>query len=275
MRFPKLLFLLPLFLATLARAQTKDFEEVTVQGIVFISIPAGAFTMGTTDAWQAQLEAEKVWTRFENVERPSHQVTLSRPFLMGKYEVTQKQWKAVLAPKKNPSAFKGDDLPVESVSFDDVTTFLRALNKKEGRERFHLPTEAQWEYCARAGGTELYGQNKEHTPITAKTLGDYAWFAANAGGKTHPVGQKQPNAWGLYDMSGNVWEWCRDWYTPDFYTAEAVANPMNKDAANASEHVIRGGSWFLAAPSLRCAFRGASLPDARSAHIGFRLVCEP
>jgi len=274
MHFPKLLLPLLLLAVAVQAAEPTDFEEVTVQGIVFIRIPAGTFTMGTNDAWMAQLEAAHLWSRFENVERPAHQVTLSKPFLMGKYEVSQKQWKAI-STKKNPSAFKGDDLPVESVSFDDINAFLRLLNKKEGKERFRLPSEAEWEYCARAGGTEIYGQTKEHIPITAKTLVDHAWFAGNAGGKTHPVGQKLPNAWGLHDMSGNVWEWCRDWYAPNFYTAQAVTNPGNKDAANASERVIRGGSWFLPAPSLRCAFRGASLPDARSAHVGFRLVCDP
>ncbi len=261
--------------AAALHAQTKDFEEVTVQGMVFIRIPKGSFTMGTTDAVQAELEAGKAWTRFENVERPAHEVTLSRSFLIGKHEVTQKEWKAFATVKKNPSSFKGDDQPIESVSFTDVTSWIAVLNKKEGKQRFHLPTEAEWEYCARAGGKEAYGKGKDGIPVTEKMLTDYAWYAATAGGKTHPVGKKWPNAWGLYDMSGNVWEWCRDWYGPAFYTAAAVENPANKDADNSTERVIRGGSWFVAPGYLRPAFRGASLPDTRSPHIGFRLVCDP
>lgn len=270
-----LLILVASFCVTVAHAQTKDFEEVTVQGMVFIRIPAGTFTMGTPDAVQAQLEAAKAWTRFENVEKPAHQVTINKPFLIGKFEVTQKEWKAQSRAKKTAFSFTGDDLPAESVSFDDVSTFIAGLNKKAGKQMFRLPTEAEWEYCARAGSNEAYGKGKDGVQITDKTLGGYAWFAATAGGKPHPVGKKLPNAWGLHDMMGNVWEWCRDWYTPAFYTAEAATNPLNKDVENSSERVIRGGSWFVAPGNLRAAFRGASLPDTRSAHIGFRLVCEP
>ncbi|MDB6140666.1 MAG: hypothetical protein JWO94_3738 [Verrucomicrobiaceae bacterium] len=268
--------LLLTFAVTGLHAQSKDFEEVSVQGMVFIRIPAGTFTMGTTAPVQAALEAAKMWTRFENVELPAHEVTLSRPFLIGKYEVTQKEWKTFArAPKKTVFSFNGDDLPAESVSFEDVTSFITGMNKKAGKQLFRLPTEAEWEYCARSGSAEAYGNGKDGVQITGKTLGDYAWFAATAGGKPHPVGKKLPNAWGLHDMMGNVWEWCRDWYLPTFYTAGAATNPLNKDADNSSERVIRGGSWFVAAGNLRAAFRGASLPDARSAHIGFRLVCEP
>ena len=274
MHLPKLIAFLPLLLAIPCHAQTKDFEEVTVQGMVFIRIPAGSFTIGTPDAVQAQLEEAKQWTRFETVEKPAHKVTLGKPFLIGKYEVTQKQWKAFSTAKKIAFTFKGDDLPAESVSFNDISTFLVGLNKKEERH-FRLPTEAEWEYCARAGSDEAYGKGKDGVQVTDKNLGDYAWYAANAGSKPHPVGKKLPNAWGLYDMMGNVWEWCRDWYIPTGYTAEPATDPVNKDAANSTERVIRGGSWFVAGGTLRPAFRGASLIDSRSAHIGFRLVCDP
>ena len=267
--------LLPIFLLTpLAHAQSKDFEEVMIEGMVFIRIPAGSFTMGTSDAAQAQLEASKQWTHFETVEKPAHKVTLEKPFLIGKYEVTQKQWKTFSNAKKIIFAFKGDDQPAESVSFEDVSTFLYGLNKKGGH-KFRLPTEAEWEYCARAGSSEVYGLGKDGVQITDKNLGDYGWFAGNAGGKSHPVGKKLPNAWGLYDMMGNVWEWCRDWYIPTGYSAEPVINPLNKDSDNSTERVIRGGSWFVAVGTLRPAFRSAGLIDSRTAHIGFRMVCDP
>ncbi|MEO6787835.1 MAG: formylglycine-generating enzyme family protein [Chthoniobacteraceae bacterium] len=259
---------------TIAATRAADFEEVTAQDIVFASIPAGTFTMGTTDEVQAELQAAGAWTRFEEVERPAHTVRISKPFLMGKFEVTQKQWTDVMGAR-NPSAFKVADRPVETVSWDDVKIFIAALNKKERRSRFRLPTEAEWEYCCRAGSGGAYGLGKDKVAVTAKSLGDYAWFSANAGSKTQAAGAKLPNAWGLHDMQGNVWEWCQDWYTPTFYTAESATDPMNSDAQNSTERVIRGGSWFLAATSLRAASRGASLPDAKSAYIGFRLVCEP
>ncbi len=261
------------FLSGWLTVNAADFEEVTYQDMVFISIPAGTFTMGAADELKAQLKAKEAWTRFDECERPPHKVTLSKPFLIGKYEVTQKQWTAVMGGKKKPSAFKGENLPVESVSWAEVQSFLTALNKKEGKDKYRLPTEAEWEYCCRAGGEGVYGQTKEGAAITPESLGDYAWYTANAGNKTHPVGTKKPNAWGLYDMHGNVWEWCQDWYGFGFYANAPANDPVN--AETETERVIRGGSWFLGPNNLRCSFRGGSLPDAKSSYIGFRLVREP
>jgi len=268
-----------------------DFEETTIHGILFIQIPAGTFTMGTTDEVKTELVAAKTWTRFEKFEQPAHQVTLSQPFLIGKTEITQKQWVDLLG-KKSPAIFKGDELPVESVSFDDAQTLLATLNKAEPNRHFRLPTEAQWEYCARAGSNGPYGMATDGPSLTAETLtdhygtkyaalitaenlGEYAWFAANSAGKTHPVGTRKPNAWGLCDLQGNVWEWCQDWYDRAAYTVAAVKDPLNTDAKNSTERVIRGGSWFLAASSQRAAYRGAALPDQKSGYIGFRVVCDP
>ena len=256
-------------------ASAADFEEVTLRDIVFVRIPAGSFTIGATDEVQAQLKATGDWTRFEQCERPAHVVAISKPFLIGKYEITQKQWSAVMGKKNAPFAFKGENLPVESVSWTEAQSFLAALNKLEGKARFRLPTEAEWEYCCRAGSAGEYGLAGENAPITKENLADHAWFSANSGNKTHPVGARKPNAWGLCDMHGNVWEWVADWYGATFYTAAAQTDPQNKDSVNCTERVIRGGSWVLTAPNLRASFRGAALPSSKSAYIGFRAVCEP
>lgn len=250
-----------------------DFEESTHQGIVFVHIPAGSFTMGTTDPVQQQLKARNLWTRFGECERPAHKVTLSKSFLISKCEITQRQWSAVLGARKQPSAFKGDDRPVESVSWEDVQVFLAALNQQEGGAKYRLPTEAEWEYCCRAGSEQAYGMASDGAPVTVETLGEYAWFNVNADHKTHPVGTKKPNAWGLHDMHGNVWEWCKDWYAPNYYAAAPATNPVNLTPS--TERVFRGGSWFLAPEHLRAAFRSGNLPDFKSPYVGFRVVRNP
>jgi formylglycine-generating enzyme required for sulfatase activity len=268
------IFGLILALGLVTHAPAADFEEVTVHGIVLVHIPAGSFTMGTTDEVQAPLQTAGTWTRFEECERPAHEVRIAKPFLIGQYEITQKQWAAVMGKKNAPSAFKGDTLPVDSVSWIDVQAYLAALNKLGGKAKFRLPTEAEWEYCCRAGGNGAYGLAAGQIPITRENLGDYAWFDGNAGKKTHPVGTRKPNAWGLYDMEGNVWEWVADWYGKRFYTAAPESDPQNKDTENSTERVFRGGSWVLPEANLRAAFRGGGLPDTKSAYVGFRVVCE-
>src|SRR5262249_25718461 len=152
-------------------------------GMEFVLIPAGTFQMGNNDGYDD--------------DKPVHTVRISRPFYLGKYEVTQAQWEAMMG--NNPSHFKGDaNSPVEQVHWDDVQKFIRRLNAKEGGARYRLPTEAEWEYAARAGTTTSWSFGDD-----ASQLGRYAWCGGNAGWQTHPVGQLQPNAWGLYDMYGN------------------------------------------------------------------------
>jgi formylglycine-generating enzyme required for sulfatase activity len=156
----------------------------------FVLIPAGSFLMGSPDS-----DAEA-----SNNEKPPHRVTISQPFYLGKYPVTQAQWEAVMA--NNPSYFKGKpNCPVEHVSWDDVQVFLHRLNEREGSSGCRLPTEAEWEYACRAG-TE--------TPRYHPDVNAVAWYAGNSNDQTWPVGQKLPNAWGLYDTLGNIWEWCYD-----------------------------------------------------------------
>src|SRR5712691_1367091 len=172
----------------------------------FVLIPAGEFMMSSNSG--------------NSNEKPVHQVRISTPFYLGQYEVTQGQWQTVRG--QNPSRLKGDAmLPVESVSWEEVQEFLRRLNAREGGPKYRLPTEAEWEYAARAGTTTAYSFGDSE-----RQLGEYAWYFDNAGNKTHPVGQKKPNAWDLYDMQGNVWEWVQDWYMEGTYTSAAVTDPQ-------------------------------------------------
>ena len=181
---------------------------------------------------------------------------------MGKYEVTQAQWKAVMG--SNPSRFKGDNLPVENVSWDDVQAFIRKLNQLTGK-RYRLPTEAEWEYAARGGN-----KSRGYKYAGGNNIDEVAWYDGNSGERTHPVGKKRPNELGLYDMSGNVWEWCSDWYDEDYYGNSPQNNPQGP--ASGSSRVFRGGSWLNYAILCRSASRYYSTPDSRYGLIGFRLV---
>jgi formylglycine-generating enzyme required for sulfatase activity len=164
----------------------------------------------------------------------------------------------------NPSRFKGESKrPVEQVSWEDAQEFIRKLNAKEGGTKYRLPTEAEWEYAARAGSTTAYSFGDDVTQ-----LGEYAWYDQNAGNTTHPVGQRKPNAWGLYDMHGNVWEWVQDWYGA--YAAATVTDPQGP--ASGSDHVFRGGGWSISAGPCRAAYRYGAPYGHRLAYLGLRLL---
>ncbi|MDO9633977.1 MAG: SUMF1/EgtB/PvdO family nonheme iron enzyme [Paludibacter sp.] len=235
-----------------------SFTE-TVKGVSFemIAIKGGTFQMGSNDG--------------ESDEKPLHQVTVS-DFMMGKTEVTQALWQAVMgtsASLSNPSNFKGNNLPVEQVSWNDCQEFIKKLNQLTGKQ-YRLPTEAEWEYAAGGGATnrtKWAGTNSE------SNLGEYAWYSSNSGSKTQPVGTKKPNALGLYDMSGNVWEWCSDWYGSDYYRSSPQTNPQGPSSG--SYRVGRSGSWFNDANYCRSAFRGSYGPGGRKDDLGFRLVLVP
>ena len=182
----------------------------------------------------------------------SNEVRIDQDFYLGKYQVTQQQWEAVMG--NNPSNFKGGSLPVETVSWDDAQIFIQKLNQLSGKKNYRLPTEGEWEYACRAGSTSDYyfGDNESQ-------LGEYAWYDGNSGATTHPVGQKKPNEWGLYDMAGNVWEWTDSWY----------------DSSH-SYRVMRGGCWYGNFAGLcRSVCRSCGAPDGRLNFIGFRLVFVP
>jgi formylglycine-generating enzyme required for sulfatase activity len=238
-------------------------------GMEFVMIPAGAFMMGSDDKDREAGPNEK----------PRHQVTISKPFHFGKYEVTQAQWEAVMGSspytlaRSNPyyglpgmaERLNKPSNPA-TVSWNDAQEFIQRLNKNEGHNRYRLPTEAEWEYAARAGTTTAYSFGDD-----TSQLGRYAWHGEDfASGSTHQVGQKEPNAWGLYDVHGNVWEWVQDWYDERYYSQSPSVDPPGPSSG--SGRVVRGGSWHQTATSWRSAFRRQYDPDYRGISIGFRLV---
>ena len=190
--------------------------------------------------------------------RPVHKVTLTKGFWLGKYEVTQKQWQYVMG--NNPSKlFKGDALPVNMVSWEACQEFIKKVNRKLGGDRIRLPTEAEWEYACRAGTDGDFGGTGR--------LYDMGWNKEVSGGKIHPVGQKQANAWGLYDMHGNVWEWCNDLWGE--YPQEDVSDPVGPSSG--AERAFRGGSWGSPMNWCTSAYRWKSKPSNADEHAGFRL----
>ncbi len=241
-------------------AQAEEFKNF--DGIRFVKIEAGCFQMGQDK--QTDLNAkDKQMT--EN-ELPQHKVCIDKPFYLGESEITQKQWEDVMG--NNPSKFKGMYRPVERISWNDTQTFIEKLNDREKGDFYRLPTEAEWEYAARAGTTTVYSFGDD-----PKVIRDYAWFGNEGyGGDTHEVGQKKANPWGLVDMHGNVWEWVQDWYSPNYYKNTPEINP--KGAETGQYKIYRGGSWVTKSNNLRSAVRYSGLPSTRSGDIGFRLVRE-
>ncbi|MGC9977235.1 MAG: formylglycine-generating enzyme family protein [Syntrophales bacterium] len=228
-------------LVTEAAAQDKHFTSPTIDA-EFVLIPGGTLMMGDTI---------------------QHQVVISKPYYMQVTEVTQGQWRKVMG--NNPSLFSacGDNCPVENISWVDVQEFIGRLNQKEGINKYRLPTEAEWEFACRAG------LSSKGTPGVKKDeFGDYAWYDANSDRKTHPVAVKKPNAWGLYDMHGNVLEWCQDWY--DDYPEVKVKDP--KGPSSGQHKVLRGGSWLGSVATSQCTFRSEDYAVVRSNDIGFRLA---
>ena len=228
--------------------ETMTFEA---NGVSFTMIPVegGTFTMGATSE---MIEPN-------SYEKPTHQVTLSS-YYIGETEVTQALWKAVMG--SNPSHFKGDNLPVELVSWDDCQIFINHLNSLTGKN-FRLPTEAEWEFAARGGN------QSRHTQYSGSSrINDVAWYESNSGDKPHPVKTKQPNELGIYDMSGNVWEWCQDWF--DYYSSYAQTNPTG--AGSGSDRVYRGGSWCYSPRGCRSSIRGGHGPEIPIYSVGLRLV---
>jgi formylglycine-generating enzyme required for sulfatase activity len=228
-------------------------------GMTLVRIPAGEFLMGSPDSDPEARDDEK----------PQHRVRIIRPFYLGATAVTQGQYRAVTG--QSPSHFQGsDDLPVENVFWNDAPAFCERLNELEKDQlagaRYRLPTEAEWEYACRAGTTTRYSFGDD-----AAGLGDHGWFDGNSGGKTHPVGQKRPNAWGLYDMHGNVTEWCSDAYEAKYYQQSPGADPLC--SSQAVSRVYRGGGWNDSPQYCRLASRLRGAPKYRlNSLLGFRVA---
>jgi formylglycine-generating enzyme required for sulfatase activity len=248
----------PVWTASSSEARPAERKSFTNSlGMTFVLIPAGTFQMGSPPGEAGRFDDER-----------RHQVTISRPFYLQTTQVTQGQWERVMG--HNPSFFKkcGKDCPVERVSWHDAQAFIARLNHMEKTDEYTLPTEAEWEYACRAGSTTRFSFGDD-----AAKLGDYAWHGGNSGGTPRPVGQKKPNAWGLYDMHGNVWEWCLDWYGP--YPDRPVTDPTGPDVGQF--RVLRGGSWDFGYLDLfRCARCNYSFrPTDRYDRRGFRVARTP
>lgn len=222
----------------------------------FVPIPNGEFLLGSTED-----ELDR-----QGDEGPAHTVRFTKTIYMGRYEVTQGQWAAVMG--ENPSVFKDQpnwrDYPVDWVSWEDCQRFIQKLNEL-GLGTFRLPTEAEWEYACKAGVEARYywGDDPEYAEINR-----HAWIYSRSEGHSQPVGLKGANPWGLYDMCGNVWEWCADW--KGRYPAEAQTDPTGPETG--TQRIFRGGSWFNLHKTARCANRNAHEPDVPYTNIGLRLV---
>jgi len=260
--FFSVVFVLFQLLAPLHPAKAQAPKEITNSiGMKLVLVPKGTFMMGSPESEEGRQKDET-----------QHEVTISKDYYLGVYEVTQAQYEKVMG--KNPSSFpvakvgnENADLPVENVSWDDAVEFCKKLSdlpeeKKAGRE-YRLPTEAEWEYACRAGSKTAYAFDDEEG-----LLPEYGWFSRNSSRRTHTVGLLEPNAWGLYDMHGNVWECCSDRYGD--YPKGAVSDPSAPKVG--SIRVFRGGSWRFEAAGCRSAARYGSAPSDRGDGLGFRVA---
>lgn len=228
----------------------KYTEQAT--GMEFVFIPGGCYRMGD------------IFGDGDADEKPAHEVCVS-DYYLSKFEVTQGQWEALMG--KNPSLRSGKNSPVEKISLQDTQNFIASLKSKNSGYRFRLPTEAEWEFACRSGGKE----EKWAGTTDEAALAEYAWFGSNSGGNPHAVGKAKPNGLGLYDMSGNVYEWVEDYYSPDCYQDQARDNPI---CIKGSYRVIRGGSAHLSERFARCSARSSASSSVNTYSVGFRLVRE-
>lgn len=239
--------------ATLGAPVSGGTSRDTVTGMEFIAVKGGCFQMGDT------------FGDGGSEEKPVHEVCVS-DFSIGKYEVTYGQWQKIMGSDPSYFSFCGADCPVEQVSWDGVQEFLRKLNKRRGGSvirPYRLPTEAEWEYAARSGG-------KQEKYSGGSDIDAVAWYGSNSDIKTHQVGRKQANDLGLYDMSGNVWEWVNDWYDDGYYRKSPRDNPQGP--ITGSRRVSRGGSWINDPANVRASTRYNYVPGRRYFDLGFRLV---
>ncbi|MBI4880789.1 MAG: formylglycine-generating enzyme family protein [Planctomycetes bacterium] len=223
-------------------------------GMVFVLIEPGEFWMGSPEGEEGR----------EDDEGPRHRVRISKPFLLGKTEVTQEQWWAVMQTEPWPAQGGGDDYPAVCVSYEDANEFCKRLSETDG-VAYRLPTEAEWEYACRAGTETQYSFGDDEG-----RLAEYAWYSENTSGHAEPVGQKKPNPWGLHDMHGNVWEWCVDAYDKHYDERSPAADPVR--TVGGGVRSLRGGSWNYSRRICRSANRSSYDPDSRYDILGFRVA---
>ena len=267
--------LCPLALCVLAATRVTANLEITVDlpgdaTMVLVRIPRGTFVMGTTAEQETALRANRLWRQHLSIAQPAHEVTISQGFYLGKYEITQGQWEAVMGTTpwaNHGQVLEGPDSPASYLSWEDVHQFAQRLNAAAEDSLYRLPTEAEWEFACRAATTTTWSFGDD-----AAQLGEYAWFRANAwdGGDGHPrqVGTRQPNPWGLHDMHGNLAEWVQDWFAP--YSEESQEDPQGPPSG--LERVFRSGYYFIQSPYTRSAFRLHYAPDFRGSGVGARLL---
>lgn len=260
----------PLVLLVFSSTALAAPKQISNQlGMEFVEIPSGTFTMGTTDVDEALIEIPEPKPGDVLDETPAHPVTISKAFWLGKTEVTQKQWLAVMENRPGPSVNwehkEWESLPAVSISWFMAKRFVDELSKMDSEYNYRLPTEAEWEYAARAGSSEL-------RPVPIDELTDYAWFIESSGDVSHPVATRKANAFGLHDMFGNAWEWVDDWYGPKTYTADARVDP--KGPAEGQSKVRRGGSFHCPLHLTRAGYRAANKPGTGYEVLGFRVVAE-
>jgi len=232
-------------------------------GMRFVYIKPGTFMMGSPPSERGRKPDEQ-----------QHAVTITRGFYLQTTEVTQKQWKALMGPDHIPYFDDcGDECPVDRISWEDAVAFIERLNAREKTDKYRLPTEAEWEYACRAGtGTAFFTGENTRTECVLDPVADRAgWYCANAQGSIHPVARKQPNAWGLYDMHGNLYEWCRDWYGD--YPEGPATDPAGPP--DGETRVFRGGAWMYLVWHARSAHRRRHEPYFRNKYTGFRVAKTP
>lgn len=238
-------------------------------GMRFVSIPAGEFVMGTDDLTTALMELPEVEAGALTDETPAHSVVISNAFYLAETEVTQQQWLKVMENKPGPAAlWQREDwavLPVVSVSWNMAQRFIEEINKMDQRYRYRLPTEAEWEYAAKAGVNEL-------RPVALDELEAHAWFINNSADIPQPVATRKPNRFGVYDMLGNAWEWVDDWYAPETYSRQKRVDPTGP--AQGRSKVRRGGSYHCPLHLTRPGYRSANPPSTRYEVLGFRIITE-
>jgi formylglycine-generating enzyme required for sulfatase activity len=238
-----------------------DSIHVNSIGMEFVKIPAGESMMGSLSNESGRYDDES----------PVHKITIKKPFYLGKFEVTQKQWNKVMG--SNHSSFMGENLPAENLSWNDVQKFVEKLNHMEGTDKYHLPSENEWEYACRAGTTTRYYFGDDEPKLE-----DYAWYINNSAGSTHAVGQKKPNPWSLYDMHGNVAEWCQDNYNHHNYSYNLNYSGASLDGGawedGSNIRIFRGGSWSDYARNCRSSNRNYHFSGLTCSSVGFRVLRE-